>query len=189
MLRDEVYKPKSTWMRRGPGRRRLPFTPDGYVFRAPAELLLAQVRLDGFTLSRTAPYHSGDAFANRAKNLWERYVEIARPMKVTRIAIRNVNRIATRPGEDFQSIILTGPEIARALPQSLLNFFMRLTIPDASRSIATVTEMFGTQDPVDLSTPIIFDIDAFQETDLAPESPEIWQILNNGGPSITEFFQ
>src|ERR1019366_9484881 len=24
-----------------------PFTPDGYIFRAPAELLIAQVRLDG----------------------------------------------------------------------------------------------------------------------------------------------
>ena len=155
-----------------------PFVPDGFIFRAPSELLVAQVRLDGFTLSRLAPYHSGDAFAQRAKDLWERYVAIAHPTKVTRIAVRNVNRIATRPGEDFQSVILTGPEIARALPQSLLNFFMRLTIPDASGAIATVTETFGSQEPTDLSTPIIIDIDASRETDLAADSDEIWDILN-----------
>jgi uncharacterized protein (TIGR04255 family) len=155
-----------------------PFAPDGYIFRAPSELLVAQVRLDGFTLSRLKPYHSGDAFAERARDLWKRYLSVARPTRVTRIAIRNVNRITTLPGEDLKSVILTGPEIARALPQSLLNFFMRLTIPDASGAIATVTETFGPQEETDLSTPIIFDIDAFREVDLAPDSAEIWEILN-----------
>jgi uncharacterized protein (TIGR04255 family) len=156
-----------------------PFTPDGYIFRAPAELLVAQVRLDGFTLSRLAPYHSGDALVQRAKNLWEQYVAISLPTKVTRIAVRNVNRIVTRPGEDIQSVLLTGPEIARALPQSLLNFFMRLTIPDVSGSIATITETFGPQEPTDLSSPIILDIDAFREIDLPPDSPKIWEILDD----------
>jgi uncharacterized protein (TIGR04255 family) len=46
--------------------------PDGFVFEAPAEFLIAQARLDGFSLSRLNPYHDGDTFMSQATELWNR---------------------------------------------------------------------------------------------------------------------
>jgi len=45
--------------------------PDGFVFHSPTELLIAQARLDGFSLSRLRPYHDGDTFVNQAHGTLE----------------------------------------------------------------------------------------------------------------------
>jgi uncharacterized protein (TIGR04255 family) len=152
--------------------------PDGYLFTSHSELLVAQARLNGFTLSRLRPYHDGDTFIQQATELWRRYVLVARPTKVTRLAIRNVNRIEMAPGSELQQYVLTGPEIARALPQQMLDFFLRLVIPDAaSGAVAVVTQTLGPRTPEDVTIPLIFDIDAFREIQLSPEGQEIWEAL------------
>jgi len=151
--------------------------PDGYLFRSEKEHLVAQARLDGFTLSRLRPYHSGDKFVEQARELWEQYIRAARPTKVTRLAIRNVNRIEVDPGADLQRYLLTGPEIARALPQQMLGFFMRVVIPDPSGAVAIINETLGQPAPGASTMPLIFDVDAFRETALQPGDPEIWNTL------------
>lgn len=155
-----------------------PDHPDGYVFHSQEDLLLAQARLDGFTLSRLQPYHNGDVFQKQARDLWERYVAVARPVKVKRLAIRNVNRIEMDPGSEIQRYILTGPEISRALPQQMLHFFMRIVVPDAtSGALVIINETIAPALADALTIPLILDIDAFREVDLTPNSPEIWETL------------
>jgi len=152
-------------------------TPDGYLFRSPGDKLIAQARLDGFTLSRLRPYHDGDTFLAQARQLWEQYVRVARPQKVTRAAIRNVNRIEMAPGSDIQRYVLTGPEIAHALPQSMIAFFMRVVMPDPSGAFAVITETLGEPDPEGKAIPLIFDVDAFQQIELEPSDPALWNVL------------
>ena len=151
--------------------------PDGYIFTAAEERFVVQARLDGFTLSRLPPYHDGDTFQIQARTFWDRYREIARPERVTRIAVRNINVIQITPGLDLQTYILTGPEIARSLPQTMLNFFMRLVVPDESGAVAVITETFGETDLDSNLIPLVFDIDASINVDLAPDSPELWKVL------------
>jgi uncharacterized protein (TIGR04255 family) len=151
---------------------------DGYVFTSPSEQLIAQARLDGFTLSRIKPYHTGDKFMEEARELWKRYLQVARPKKVTRLAVRNVNRIEMEPGSPIERYILTGPEIARSLPQVLEGFFLRLMLPDASGAHAIITETFGEVVPETQIIPLIFDIDAFREIDLEPNDADIWQVIS-----------
>lgn len=153
--------------------------PDGYLFHAPEQFLIAQARFDGFTLSRLRPYHDGDTFIRQAREYWARYIGVARPTRVTRIAVRNVNRIEMEPGSDFQRYILTGPEISRALPQMLQHFFLRFILPDAdSGATAVVTEAIGPPEGEMSSIPLIFDIDTFLDTDLSPTSDDIWQTVS-----------
>ena len=152
--------------------------PDGYVFNSPSELLVAQARLNGFSLSRLRPYHDGDTFVQQATELWRRYVSVAHPTKVTRLSIRNVNRIEISPGSELQRYVLTGPEIARALPQQMLHFFLRLVIPDAaSGAVAVVNQTIGPPSPENVTIPLIFDIEAAREIQLPPEGQEIWETL------------
>ncbi len=151
--------------------------PDGYLFRCQSEPLVAQARLNGFTLSRLPPYHAGDQFEAEARELWEHYVSIARPLKVTRLAIRNINRIEVDPGVELEKYVLTGPSIARALPQSMIGFLMRIVFPDATGAVAILTETFGNPNPNLTTMPLIFDVDAFREVELSPDDKQIWNIL------------
>ena len=151
--------------------------PDGYIFHSRKDLLIAQARLDGFTLSRLQPYHEGDTFLKQARELWERYVAVARPVKVKRLAIRNINRIEMDPDAELQRYVLTGPEIARALPQQMLHFFIRIVVPDASGALAIINETIAPAAADALKIPLIFDVDAFREVEFAPDAPEIWETL------------
>jgi uncharacterized protein (TIGR04255 family) len=153
-----------------------PAKPDGYIFKSRNEPLIAQVRMDGFTLSRLKPYHDGDTFQNQARELWSRYVESSHPLKVTRVAIRNINRLDVEAGVDLQRYILTGPEIARGLPQIMNQFLLRLFVPGPDGAMAIVTETFGVPESPG-ALPLIFDIDAIKEVDLDPGSEEIWNTL------------
>ena len=151
--------------------------PDGYLFRSPSENLIIQARLDGFTLSKLQPYHDGNTFASQAAEFWQRYVRIARPDRITRVAVRNVNRIDVTPGVDLQRYLLTAPEIARGLPQLMAGFFMQLVMPDVSGAVVIVNETFGSRDPGSNTIPVILDIDASRAIDLDPNSDEIWEII------------
>lgn len=154
--------------------------PDGYLFRAPADLLVAQARLDGFTLSRLRPYHDGDTFIRQTRENWARYVSVVGPTRITRVAVRNVNRIEMAPGSDYQRYVLTGPQISRALPQLLQHFFLRLEVPDAdSGAMAIVTQTIGPPEGEASSIPLIFDIDAFLNADLAPNADQLWDLVND----------
>lgn len=152
--------------------------PDGYLFTSRGELLVAQARMNGFSLSRVRPYHDGDKFTEQAIELWRRYVAVAHPTKVTRLAIRNVNRIEMAPGSELQQYVLTGPEIARALPQQMLDFFLRLVLPDAaSGAVVVVNQTLGPPTPENVTIPLIFDVEVFREIQLPPEGQEIWDTI------------
>jgi uncharacterized protein (TIGR04255 family) len=157
-----------------------PAEPDGFSFRAPTQRLVAQTRRDGFSLSRLYPYHDGNTFIDQAKEFWERYVRIAEPVRVTRVSVRNVNRILIPVGTEFERFILTGPEIARSLPQNLLHFFLRLVIPDqATGALALVTETIAPADEAEIGViPFVFDIEASLDVSLPPQSDGIWEVTS-----------
>jgi uncharacterized protein (TIGR04255 family) len=151
--------------------------PDGYLFTSIDGRQIVQTRLDGFTFNRLEPYDRWEAFRNEGREHWARYVDLVRPIRVTRLALRYINRIEIPvPIKDFKSYILTAPDIAPKLPQQLQTFFMRLEIPDEARHcMAIITETI--EPPAQGRLPLIFDIDAVREGAFSPEGAEIWRIF------------
>ena len=84
--------------------------PDGYFFWSADENQAVQFRLDGFTFNRLRPYKNWDAMRSEAKPLWELYLANARPLHVTRLALRYINSIDI-PAKSF----LTPPVATREL--------------------------------------------------------------------------
>lgn len=150
--------------------------PDGLLMRSESEALVVQARLDGFALNKLAPYAKWDVLRQQAQELWERYLVVARPVAVKRLAVRYINRIELQPGVDFKESILTVPEIAPGIPQGLPEYFMRLVIPHESGSTAIVTEASL---PAGLGGPqMLFDIDVFRFTDIpSSDFAGIWPIM------------
>jgi len=150
--------------------------PDGYLCESPEEKKIVQARLDGFTFNKLKPYKNWKTFFTEARELWDLYQSIARPEKVTRIALRYINRIEIPlPIKDFKEYILTVPEIAPTLPQGLAHYFMRLLIPNVKiKATATVTE---TMEMINSGQTLamIFDIDVWKEADYLPDSTNYWR--------------
>lgn len=147
----------------------------GFLFRSPSEKKIVQARLDGFTFNKLKPYESWELFRSEAKNLWEFYLQVANPLRITRIALRYINRIdVPLPLKTFKEYILTTPEIAPSLPQALGHFFMRLVIPNPEiQAIATIIETM--ENPVDNQRlPLILDIDVWRETIYETNQSEMW---------------
>ncbi len=149
--------------------------PDGYLFRSPTKKKIVQVRLDGFTFNKLKPYENWEIFRLEAYKLWNLYFEMTNPVKITRIALRYINRIEIPlPMRDFKEYILTIPEIAPKLPQALANFFMQLVIPNPDIETTAIINQ-TMEKSINNRLPLIFDIDVFKETIYAGNIKEMWK--------------
>jgi uncharacterized protein (TIGR04255 family) len=153
-------------------------TTDGFIMRSESDGLVVQARMNGFTINKLTPYISWKSLSDLGRELWGRYVRIARPTKVTRLAVRYTNRIKIETGRDFKQFILTTPEIAPGIPQGLPEFLMRLVIPHPSGSTAIVTESSLPPDPNEEDHAILLDIDVFRQINMpATDEVAIWSTL------------
>lgn len=147
----------------------------GYLFRSSVENKIVQVRKDGFTFNKLRPYEDWEQFKSEAIKLWDLYFQLAKPVKITRIALRYINRIELPlPFDDFKEYILTTPEIAPSLPQALEHFFMQLIIPNPeiqAKAIITQTMEKPTENQI---LPLIFDIDVYREVNYGGNLQEMW---------------
>ncbi len=85
----------------------------GYVFFSNDQKQILQMRLDGFTFSRLAPYDSWEAFRDEAFRLWSIYQSLAHPQAITRLSIRYINRLdIPLPVGDLKEYLRTFPEVS-----------------------------------------------------------------------------
>lgn len=64
----------------------------GFRYIRPDKRRVLQTHVEGFTFSLLPPYGHWDAFRTEARDLWEIYRAACRPLQVTRVAVRYVNR-------------------------------------------------------------------------------------------------
>lgn len=151
----------------------------GFLFTSSDKKNVLQARRDGFTFSRLKPYGEGGEFRREARELWQHYISVMKPSRVTRIALRNINRIEIPlPFNDFKEYLRTVPEVAPGLPQGLARFFMQFVIPHPEMPMTAVVT--STMQPVIEARqmlPLIFDIDVFQQVDIAPDDESVWTEL------------
>ena len=108
----------------------------GYLFRTSDKTKVVQSRLDGFTFNKLKPYEGWPAFCNEAKELWIKFLKVAKPKNTTRLALRYINQIdIPLPLKEFNEYILTIPEVAPGLPNALSEFLMKLVIPNDEISL------------------------------------------------------
>jgi len=159
----------------GPSMDEPTLQPIGYLFRSLHEKKAVQARIDGYTFNKFTPYDNWNVFSIEARELWQRYVEIAVPRKLKRLGLRYINRIEIPlPIKDFKDYLLTIPEIAPDLPQALAHFIMRLVVPKPEIESTAVINVVMEQSTGAQILPIIFDIDVFKITNRPGSSEDIW---------------
>src|SRR3989338_2990647 len=153
----------------------------GYFFKSQDEKVIAQFRIDGFTLNRLRPYTSWEDIFPQAMELWRLYLEVAKPPKplaVMRLAVRYINHIPLPSGtEKFENYLRAAPAIPPELPQYVSSFLTRVTIHNPEDYVAAhVTQALQPTTDVQRLT-VILDTDAYKEAELSVEDPAIERIF------------
>jgi uncharacterized protein (TIGR04255 family) len=151
----------------------------GYDFLSDDERQIVQTRVDGFTFSRLAPYDRWETFREEAHRLWKLYRSVAKPVNITRVAVRYINRLdLPLPMEDLKAYLRTVPEVSPDLPQGLDSYLMQLAIPqeDINASLLLNEALLPPSDPSTAS--VLLDIDLFRELAAPIEDEELWRLLD-----------
>lgn len=150
-------------------------TPLGYLFSSADQRQVFQARQDGFTFSRLAPYEGWVPFRDEARRLWELYRSFAKPERITRLAVRNINRLdLPQPLVELKDYLRTLPEISPDMSQSMSAYFMQIQLPQHDlQAMLVITEaVIPPAQPDKVS--VLLDIDLFSETEIAIEDGVVW---------------
>ena len=142
---------------------------------------VAQVRKNGFTLSRLQPYIDWGDLRAEAKLLWDKFVEQSHVESVQRVAVRYINEIKLPlPINDFRDSLACPPEVPTALPQAINGFMTRVVIPasDDPNELAIVTQASETVVADQASIVVVLDIDVFRTWSIPASGDLIWACLD-----------
>ena len=126
----------------------------GYRLESADTLNIAQIRIDGFTFSRLEPYESWERMVEDGWIVWRKYLEIASPLGVERIATRFINRIILPPSGQLAEVLSVPPVVPDGRIDSLL--FRYQLVP--TNGVTAIVSL-ATEDGPDPS--MILDIDCF----------------------------
>jgi uncharacterized protein (TIGR04255 family) len=150
----------------------------GYAVVSKDGKQICQIRIDGFTFSRLAPYQTWENFRKEAQRLWELYKSVARPRGLTRIAVRFVNKLNLPfPFEELGDYLNIGPSFAEGLPDLMSGFLLQVKFPvqELKAELILTTATLEIQDQKFL--PVILDIDLFRVQELPVDEQELWDLF------------
>lgn len=145
----------------------------GLQFLAEDEKQLVQVRQEGYSFNRLAPYRSLDDYLPEIERSWTVFRELMRPVRIRAIGLRFINRILlpTIGGQvELNDYLRAGPRLADEATLELTGFVNQYSAFDLETenrvNIALVMESL-----VGDKLPIIFDIEA---VDIRARLAEDW---------------
>jgi uncharacterized protein (TIGR04255 family) len=151
----------------------------GYDFLSSDERQIVQIRSDGFTFSRLAPYDRWETFRAEAYRLWKLYRAVAEPVSITRVGVRYINRLdLPMPMGDLKDYLRTVPEVSPDLPQVINGYLMQLVIlqEDIGALLLLNEALLPPPDPNTAS--VLLDIDIYRDLEASIEETELWRLLD-----------
>lgn len=134
----------------------------GYQFLAEDEKQIVQVRGQGFSFNRLAPYTNLDDYLPEIERTWRLFVGIASPVQVRLIRLRYINRIVLPlAGEsvDLDEYLRTGPRVPDEGRLRLTAFLNQQTVVEHGTG-NQVTIVLANQALDQQQIPVILDIGA-----------------------------
>ena len=134
------------------------------------EKQLVQVRAQGFSFNRLAPYKSLDDYLPEIERTWRLFVDLTAPVQIRLIRLRYINRILlpmTGGRVELDDYLKLGPRLPN---EDILTFEGFLTRHSAveSNSGNRVNIILTAQPPENDKLPIIFDIEAYRMSNAEP---------------------
>jgi len=139
-------------------------------FLTDDEKQLVQVRAQGFSFNRLAPYSSLDDYLPEIERTWRLYGDVAAPVTTRAVRLRYINRIAL-PMEggkvELDAFLEIGPRSADEETLSLTGFLIQQNAVE-KESHHQVSLTLRSQSPEDETLPVILDIAVSYPLEVAP---------------------
>src|SRR5213593_4864709 len=91
-------------------------TSVGVRLHSADEKYVAQLSVEGFTLSRLQPYESWENLIHEAERLWAGYRECLAVERIVRVATRYINNLRLPPTADWARFLNLLPMLPEGLP-------------------------------------------------------------------------
>jgi uncharacterized protein (TIGR04255 family) len=131
---------------------------------------LVQMRPNGFSFNRLAPYSTLDEYLPEIERTWRLFVALARPLVCRAVRMRYINRIELPLADgkvDLEKYIKLARKTADDQRLVLAGLFDQQALMEpATGNQATI--VFATQAPASDRLPVIFDITATKPGDIDP---------------------
>jgi uncharacterized protein (TIGR04255 family) len=130
--------------------------PLGFSYRSKDEKNIFQVRKDGFSHNRLAPYTEWLSFSAEARRLWSIYRTAAEPADIEIISLNYINEIYVPFDVSFGDYFKTYVEVPAELPQGLMGFSFtyQVLLPDDA-GVLQIAQGYGPLRKPDHSTVIL----------------------------------
>jgi uncharacterized protein (TIGR04255 family) len=131
-----------------------------FQFLQDDERQLAQVRAQGFSFNRLAPYSSLDDYLPEIERTWRLYVDLVSPTQIRFIRLRYINRILLPMAEkkvDLDEFLTIGPRQPDEEKLILYAFLSQQASVEKDTG-HQVNLVLTSQSPIDEKMPVILDI-------------------------------
>lgn len=131
---------------------------------------LVQVRAQGYSFNRLAPYGSLDDYLPEMERTWHLFTKIAQPVKVNTVRLRYINRLLL-PFEtgriELDEYLVHGPRLPLDAGLEFTGFVHQHSAVEAETG-NQVHLVLARQPPEQEKYPVIFDIQTFHSGDMEP---------------------
>jgi uncharacterized protein (TIGR04255 family) len=123
------------------------------------EKQLVQIRAQGFSFNRLAPYTSLDDYLPQIKSAWNAYIELAKPIQIRVLRLRYINRFSlpfVNQRIELDDYLKNAPrpvDEQRMLLSAFVNQYSAIDLSTGHQLVSVLT----TQPPVNDELPLIFD--------------------------------
>jgi uncharacterized protein (TIGR04255 family) len=154
----------------------------GYRFHSADDKFVVQIRTNGFTFSRLAPYDRWETFIAEAESNWAHYRRIVEGpgIVIPQFSVRYINKLHMPPGSEVSSYLRTYPEISSELPQVMTNSFMRVEL-DLGNNLPGATlihQQFYTQSDQPGQVAMILDNEIRVPYQAPLSDPDLWTTIH-----------
>lgn len=148
----------------------------GLLFFSEDSRRAVHARRDGFAFSWLRPYATWEELRDDGRRLWRQFVRLVEPERITRAALRYINRMELPQPVVFQDYLNTFPNTGEGVAPQLSGLYMRLVAPDDA-GMVVVTEAIDEKGVTDAVVPVILDIDVFKAHDFGLDDDAVWKTL------------
>jgi uncharacterized protein (TIGR04255 family) len=153
-------------------------------------VVMAQPR--GLSFSHLPKYTTWSEFRSEARALWDRYVDTVKPLGVTRMALRYINRIDIPQAKfELDDYFAFYPNVPKSLPDDISGFFTQVQIPQLdmpATSIAFINFSSAGQ-PKENTCTVVIDIDVVTMREMAISSDEVFNHFDEIRARKNEIFE
>jgi uncharacterized protein (TIGR04255 family) len=165
----------------------------GYRYFSIDRSRALQLRKNGFAFSQLRPYPATGwaEWSIEAKRLWRTYLQHTQPVRVSRLAVRYINRVVVAAtASSAKQYFSAFPHLPDTFGE-MNGFLMQAEISPVSAPTSRLKITQATIENSDApeATTFLLDLDAYRTESLAPDSDEIWRILDQLHEIITPSFE